>query len=120
MLGAPRHDEELAWPEDHVAVTHLDGELAAQDEEQLVGVVVLVPGEVALELDDPHVVVVEVPGTLPPIWRWVGPVGRASNAIPEGHSESGGGRVSRAAVSGSVVAGVLRLCEGSGQDDGIR
>jgi hypothetical protein len=58
VLGALRYDEELTWPEDHVAVTHLDGELAAQDEEQLVGVVVLVPGEVALELDDPHVVVV--------------------------------------------------------------
>jgi hypothetical protein len=30
------------------------------------------------------------------------------------------GGVSRAAVSGSVVAAVLRLCEGSGQDDRIR
>ncbi len=28
------------------------------------------------------------------IWRWVGPVGMASNAIPNGHSESAGGRVS--------------------------
>src|SRR5580698_3131441 len=60
MLDAPRHDEQVAWPEDHVAVTHLDGELAAQDEEQLFGVIVLVPREVTLELDDPHVVVVDL------------------------------------------------------------
>jgi hypothetical protein len=33
VLDAPPHDEEVAWPEDHVAVTHLDGQFAAQDEE---------------------------------------------------------------------------------------
>src|SRR5258707_12513298 len=29
-FGAPRHDEQLAQAEDHIAVTHLDGDLAAK------------------------------------------------------------------------------------------
>lgn len=68
VLGAPWHDEELAWPEDHVAVTHLDGELTAKDQEEFVGVVVLVPGELSLELHDPDVVVIDLGDLLR--WPW--------------------------------------------------
>jgi hypothetical protein len=40
-------------------------------------------------------------------WRWVGPVRMASNAIPNGHLESAGGWVSRAAL---VAAWLLQCC----------
>jgi hypothetical protein len=46
------------WPEHNVAFAHLDYQLAVQDQEELVGVRVLVPGELTLNLHDPDVVVV--------------------------------------------------------------
>jgi len=58
MLGTTRHDEKLPWPVRNVAFAHLDFQLAVQDQEELVGVRVLVPGELTLNLHDPDVVVV--------------------------------------------------------------
>ncbi len=58
MLDAVRHDEHLAGPERHGAVAQLDVERALQHEEEIVGVVVLVPDELALHLHDHHVVAV--------------------------------------------------------------
>lgn len=54
---APGDDVELAWAELDVTLVHPDGQLAAQDEEHLVGVWVTVPGEGALGLDHADVVV---------------------------------------------------------------
>jgi len=58
VLGTTRHDEKLRWPERNVAFAHLDFQLAVQDQEELVGVRVLVPGELTLNLHDRDVVVV--------------------------------------------------------------
>jgi hypothetical protein len=58
VLDTTRHDEKLRWPERNVAFAHLDFQLAVQDQEELVGVRVLVPGELTLNLHNPDVVVV--------------------------------------------------------------
>jgi len=50
--------------EGRIAISHLDGELAAEHEEELVGVRVRVPGELALDLHDPDVVVVDLGNSL--------------------------------------------------------
>jgi SAM-dependent methyltransferase len=60
VLDAAGDDEELARREHHVAVSHLNGELSFEDHEELAGVGVPVPGELALELHDPDVVVVDL------------------------------------------------------------
>lgn len=60
VLGAAGHDKELAWREHDAAVSHLDGELSVEDQEELVGVGVPVPGELALDLHDPDIVVVDL------------------------------------------------------------
>ena len=60
MLDAFRHHEQFARPERHGAVAQLDVELALQHQEEIVGLVVLVPDELALHLHDHHVVVVEL------------------------------------------------------------
>ena len=49
VLDAAGDDEELPRREDHVAVSHLNGELSVEDQEELVGVGVPVPGELALD-----------------------------------------------------------------------
>ena len=49
VLDAAGDDEELARHEHHVAVWHLNGELSFEDQEELVGVGVPVPGELAPE-----------------------------------------------------------------------
>ena len=59
VLHAPRHDVDLSGAQLDVAVVHLDGELAAQDEQELVGLRVAVPGELALCLHNPYVVIVQ-------------------------------------------------------------
>src|ERR1022692_3043934 len=59
VLDTARHDEEFPRPQHDVAIAQLDGELPVQDQEELIGVGVLVPGELALNLHDPDVVVVD-------------------------------------------------------------
>src|SRR5262249_61596682 len=66
VLDAARHDEELALAKLHVPVAQLDRQAAAQDEEEVVRVVVAVPDELALHLDDPHVVLVDAGDHLGP------------------------------------------------------
>jgi hypothetical protein len=61
MLDAAGHDEQLAWGELDVAVAQLDREPAGEDEEEVVGLVVLVPHELAVCLDDLDLVVVQIP-----------------------------------------------------------
>jgi hypothetical protein len=60
VLDTAGDDEELPRPEHHIAVSQLNGELSVEDQEELVGVGVPVPGELALELHDPDVVVVDL------------------------------------------------------------
>src|SRR5262249_34652770 len=60
VLRAAGHDEDLPWCQHDVAIAHLDGELSAEYQEELVGVGVLVPGELPLDLHDPDVVVVDL------------------------------------------------------------
>ena len=57
VLDTAGYDEELSGPESHVPVPHLDGELAARNEEELVSVLVGVPDELTLELDDLDLIV---------------------------------------------------------------
>ena len=45
MLDPARHDEELTLFEEHVTVAQVNREPSADDEEEVVGVVVLVPDE---------------------------------------------------------------------------
>ena len=51
VFGAPRDDEKLALCEPDVAIPELHAELAADDQEQLILVVVLVPHVLSPELD---------------------------------------------------------------------
>src|SRR3954452_11045538 len=60
VLDALGHHEQLARPEDDVAVAQLDRELALQDQEEVVGLVVLVPDELAEHLHRDQLVVVHV------------------------------------------------------------
>src|SRR4051794_30792984 len=60
VLDAARDDEELAGLEHDVAVAELDHQAAGDDEEELVGLVVLVPDELTLRLDHDQLVVVHV------------------------------------------------------------
>src|SRR5262245_38479204 len=60
VLDAAWDDEELPRPEDDVAVPELDRELAGEDEEEVVGVRVRVPDELATRLCDLHLAVVVV------------------------------------------------------------
>ena len=52
VLDAVRDDEQLAGPELDVAVAELDRQPAGDHEEEVVRVVVLVPDELARDLDD--------------------------------------------------------------------
>ena len=45
MLDSARHDKHLSRPENHIAVPHLNGHSPLQDEEEIVRIIVLVPGE---------------------------------------------------------------------------
>ena len=59
MLNAARHYEQLSGLEDNIAVAQLNGEPPLEDQEEVVGVGVGVPDELALGLDDHHLVVVQ-------------------------------------------------------------
>jgi hypothetical protein len=61
---AARDRHRLLRPEDHGAVRQVDGQLAVEHEEDLVGIVVLMPDELALNLDDLELVVVHPPDDL--------------------------------------------------------
>jgi hypothetical protein len=59
VLDAARNDEQLALVELDVAGAQLDREVSFEDEEEVVRVPVLVPDELALDLDDANVVLVD-------------------------------------------------------------
>jgi hypothetical protein len=59
VLHTARHDEQLAGIKADVALAELDGQCADDDDEQLVGVLMCVPDELALDLDDHDFVVIE-------------------------------------------------------------
>lgn len=58
VLHAAGHDEQLPGVQLDSSITHLYAQFACGDEEQLVGVVVGVPDELALNLDELYLVVV--------------------------------------------------------------
>ena len=60
VLDAPRDHEQLPRVEIDVPVAELNGQTSLQDEEEVIGVVVLVPDELPLQLHDLDVVVVEL------------------------------------------------------------
>jgi AcrR family transcriptional regulator len=60
VLDTARHDEQLPGPEHDIAVPQLNRQLPVEDQEKLVGVGVLMPGELALDLHEPHVVIVNL------------------------------------------------------------
>jgi len=60
VLDAARYDEKLARAEYDITISQLDGELSVEDQEELIGVGVPVPGELALDLHDPDVVIVDL------------------------------------------------------------
>ena len=51
MFYAPRHDEELAFVELDDPVTKMYRQVAMEDQEELVLLLVMVPDELAFELD---------------------------------------------------------------------
>ncbi len=59
VLDTAGDDEELSWSEGHVPVAHLDGQLAARNEKELIRVLMGVPHELALKLDHLNLVVVQ-------------------------------------------------------------
>src|SRR5688572_20099815 len=61
MLNASGHYEDFPRAERHVLLAHLNGHPALEHEKEIVGVVVLVPDEVAFHLDDQQVMPVELP-----------------------------------------------------------
>jgi hypothetical protein len=48
MLNPNRHDEEITWSERHVAVRQPNRQAALEDQEEVIGVVVMMPDEVTL------------------------------------------------------------------------
>src|SRR5256885_11352556 len=60
VVDPTRHDDELAFVHPHVAVAELDQQPASHDEKQLVLYVMVMPHELALDLDELHVGVVEL------------------------------------------------------------
>jgi hypothetical protein len=60
VLNAARHDVHVPLTQLDVAIAELDGQAPLEDEEELVGLVVLVPDELSLDLDDLDVVVVQL------------------------------------------------------------
>ena len=60
VLDSSGDDEDLAGPKLDVAVAQMDGQAAAEHVEEVIGLVVLVPHERPLDLDDLQLVVVEV------------------------------------------------------------
>ena len=64
MLGALRHDEDVALAQQHgplgsVLIAKGDVKLAVEDKEELIGVLVHVPVVIAARVRDPHGVVVD-------------------------------------------------------------
>ena len=60
MLDALWHDEHLSGTKVNIAIPQLDRKLALQDEEEIVRVVVLVPSERNLDLNDHEIVAIEL------------------------------------------------------------
>src|SRR4029077_9311348 len=60
VVDPTRHDHELAFVHPHVAVAELDQQPAFHDEKQLVLYVMVMPHELALDLDELHVGVIEL------------------------------------------------------------
>ena len=54
------HHENLPGAKRDVALGHLDDETAGKDEEEVIGIGVLVPDELALDFDDHEIVAVEL------------------------------------------------------------
>jgi hypothetical protein len=61
VLDAARHDEQLAFSELDIAITQLNRDPSTEHEEEVVGVVVPVPHELAVHFHHDELVVVEVP-----------------------------------------------------------
>ena len=59
VLYALGHYKYFAWTESNSAVSQLNSDLSDENQKEVVGIVVLVPNEFALELDDHEVVTVE-------------------------------------------------------------
>src|SRR6266508_597533 len=60
MLNASGHHKQLSRPETHRAIAQPNLQLTVENQEEVVGVVVLVPDELALDLHDHDVVLVEL------------------------------------------------------------
>jgi hypothetical protein len=60
MLDASRNDDELALGHGNDAISEMHVEAPVQNEEELVFVLVLMPNEFALELDELHVLAVQL------------------------------------------------------------
>src|ERR1700693_3458977 len=58
VLDAARHHEHFARRQMHRAVAEIDAQIALDDDERFVRILVIVPDEVALQLDDLEVIVV--------------------------------------------------------------
>jgi hypothetical protein len=59
VLNALRHHEYFAWTKPYSAVSQLNSDMSNENQKEVVGIVVLVPNEFALDLHDHEVVTVE-------------------------------------------------------------
>ncbi len=60
MLDTLWNDEQFARAKRDIALTHADRDATLENKEEVVGVVVRVPNEVTLDLDDHQVVAIEL------------------------------------------------------------
>lgn len=60
MLDTSRDNDELAVSQRHRVIAELDAESAAHDKEELVGIIMMVPDELSLELRELHFLAVQL------------------------------------------------------------
>lgn len=60
MLDPLGDNEQFTWTQGHITLAHADGDSALEYEEEIIRVVVRVPDELTLDLDDHEVVTIEL------------------------------------------------------------
>ena len=60
VFDTPRNDQELAFVEFDDSIAKMDGQMAAEDQEELVLALVMMPDELAFELRELHVLAIEL------------------------------------------------------------
>src|SRR5437667_2579227 len=111
MLYAARDDDELPFLDGHAPISKLHREPALVDQEEFVLVLVPVPDECALELDELHVLSVQLTDDLRvPMGSWASPgfvdtPNRTKSAIGVSHGEEAAAAIVLSGVQGGSDQG---------------